>query len=74
MRLALHDGELLTIVSGDVDRVYENLWRLAPKLEAVTLAGVLVAESRGRVQRRFPLGLNEAQSAIIREAVAMPDA
>lgn len=74
MRLTLHDGERLTIASGDVDRVYENLWRLAPKPGAITLAGVLVAESRGRIERRYPLDLTEVQSAVIREAIAMPDA
>lgn len=73
MRLTLHDGERLTIASGDVARVYENLWRLAPKPGAITLAGVLVAESRGST-RHYPLDLTEVQSAIILEAVAMPDA
>ena len=74
VRLTLHDGETLTIPSGDVERVYENLWRLAPKPGCLTLAGILVAESRGQMQRLYPLDLTEAQSAIIREAVAMPDA
>lgn len=74
MRLTLHDGQLLTIPSSDVDRVYENLWRLAPRPDAVALAGVLVAERRGQVHRRYPLDLDEAQSAIIRAAVEMPDA
>jgi hypothetical protein len=74
VRLTLHDGETLIIASGDVGRVYENLWRLAPRPGAVTLAGVLVAESRGQVRRRFPLDLTEEQSAVICEAIAMPDA
>ena len=72
MRLTLYDGERLTIASGDVDRVYENLWRLAPKPGALTLAGLLVSESRGPT-RQYPLDLTETQSAVIREAVAMPD-
>ena len=72
MRLRLYDGETLTIASCDVDRVYENLWRLAPKLGALTLAGILVAQSRERPVMR-PMELTEVQSAIIREAVAMPD-
>jgi hypothetical protein len=72
VRLTLHDGETLTIAGGDVDRVYENLWRLAPKAGAVTLAGVLVAESRGKT--RYPVDLTETQSALLREAIAMPDA
>ena len=72
VRLTLHDGELLTIAASDVSRVYENLWRLAPTPGAVTLAGVLVAESRGKTLRA--VDLTEAQSAVIREAIAMPDA
>lgn len=74
VRLALHDGETLTIASSDVSRVYENLWRLAPKPGAVTLAGVLVAESRRNTLRGHPVDLTEAQSGVIREAMAMPDA
>ena len=71
MRLTLHDGETLTIASGDVERVYENLWRLAPKPGAVTLAGILIATSRARTGLH-PDELTAPQSAIIREAVAMP--
>ena len=73
VRLRLDDGELLTIGAGDVARVYENLWRLAPKPGALTLAGLLVAESRGRTGLR-PVDLTAPQSAVIREAIAMPDA
>ena len=72
MRLTLHDGETVTIAARDVSRVYENLWRLAPRPGAVTLAGVLVAESRGKTLRT--VDLTDAQSAVIREAIAMPDA
>lgn len=72
VRLALHDGELLTIAARDVPRVYENLWRLAPRPGALTLAALLVAESRAKTLR--PIDVTEAQSAIIREAIAMPDA
>jgi hypothetical protein len=72
VRLALDDGEMLTIAASDVSRVYENLWRLAPRPGAVTLAGVLVAESRGKTLR--PVDLTSVQSAIIREAIAMHDA
>jgi hypothetical protein len=74
VRLTLHDGEVVIIASGDVSRVYENLWRLAPKPGALTMAGVLVAESRGQLKRGYPLDLTEAQSEIMREAIAMPDA
>lgn len=73
MRLTLWDGEILTVASGDVDRVYENLWRLAPKRGALTVAGILVAESRGRTGLH-PVDLTETQSSVIREAIAMPDA
>jgi hypothetical protein len=72
VRLAFHDGEIVTIASGDVDRVYENLWRLAPRPGALTLAGLLVAESRGKTGL-YPVDLTEPQSALIREAIAMPD-
>ena len=72
MRLTLHDGETMTIAADDVSRVYENLWRLAPKPGAITLAGVLVAQSRARLGLR-PIDLTAEQSAIILEAVAMPD-
>ena len=72
VRFALHDGETMTIASGDVERVYENLWRLAPTPGAVMLAGVLVAQSRGATGLR-PVELTEPQSAVIREAVAMSD-
>lgn len=74
MRLTLHDGEALTIADFDVQRVYENLWRLAPRPGAVTLAGVLVAASREHPSLRRPVDLTEPQSVIIREAIAMPDA
>ena len=73
VRLTLWDGETLTIAGADVDRVYENLWRLAPKPGAVTVAGILVAESRGKTGLH-PVDLTEAQSTVVREAIAMPDA
>lgn len=73
VRLALWDGETLTIDSGDVDRVYDNLWRLAPRPGALTLAGILVAESRAYTGLH-PVDLTATQSAVIREAIAMPDA
>jgi hypothetical protein len=73
VRFTLHDGEALTVASGDIDRVYENLWRLAPKPGAVMLAGVLAAQSR-ELRGLRPVELTESQSAVIREAIAMPDA
>jgi hypothetical protein len=62
VRVTLHDGETLTIASGDVDRVFENLWSLSPKPGAVTLAGVLVAQSRPKTGLRL-VDLTEPQSA-----------
>lgn len=73
VRLTLHDGERLTIADEDVPRVYENVWRLVPKPGAVTLAQALKAASRERPLTRHPVELTENQSAIIREAVEMPD-
>jgi hypothetical protein len=74
LRLVLHDGEVLTIASDDVERICENLWRLAPKPGAVTLVGVLVAASRDQigVLASRPVELTEPQGAILREALAMP--
>lgn len=73
VRLTLHDGEDLTIPAGDVDRVYENLWRLAPKPGAVTLAGVLVAQSRARTGLR-PSNLRSRRARSFAKPWAMPDA
>ena len=73
LRLTLNDGETLTIADFDVPRVYENLWRLAPKPGAVTLAGIFVALTREHPLLRRPVDLTEPQSAIMFEAVAMPE-
>jgi len=73
IRLTLHDGEGLTIAGEDVQHVYENLWRLAPKPGAVSLAAAI----RGLMGRsnvtRAPLDLTANQSAALREAMAMLD-
>jgi hypothetical protein len=75
VRLVLHDGETLTIASEDLERVSENLWRLAPKPGAVTLVGLLAAASRDRtaVLANRPVELTEPQSAIIRHAIELPE-
>jgi hypothetical protein len=72
VRLALHDGEMLTIAAHDVSRVCENLLCLAPNLDAMVVAGVVIAASREFVD--FPFELTAAQSALIRQAVARPEA
>lgn len=73
LRLTLHDGEILAIAAQDVSRVCENLWRLESEPDAVALAAVLVAESR-QLFARVPLTLTAPQSALIRKAVAVPEA
>jgi hypothetical protein len=72
VRLTLHDGEMLTIARRDVSRVCENLWQLAPNPDAVALAAVVTAESRG-FSLHLPLRLTGPQSALMRQAVAMPE-
>ena len=74
VRLTLHDGETLTIEATDVERVYENLWRLAPKPGAVTVAGMLAATSRDRaaVLAGRPVELTAPQTEVLREAIEMP--
>lgn len=73
MRLTLHDGETLAIAGQDVSRVCENLWRLATEPDAVALLAVLTAESR-HPSVHIPLKLTAPQTALIRKAVATPEA
>jgi hypothetical protein len=73
LRLTLHDGETLAIARQDISRVCENLWRLAPEPDALVLAAVVFGESRDP-SRHTPLELTSGQSAVIRKAVAMPEA
>jgi hypothetical protein len=72
VRFLLQDGETLVIAADDLERVYENLWRLAPRSGAVALAGVLNAVMRERPPLRPPIDLTEEQTAVLREAVEMP--
>jgi hypothetical protein len=73
VQLELADGETLTIAANDVPRVCENLWCLAPNVDALVVAGVVVAVSR-EFTGVFPLELTWAQSRLIRQAVARPEA
>lgn len=73
LRLTLHDGETLVIAGQDISRVCENLWRLSPEPDALVLAVVVFGESRDP-SRHLPLELTSAQSAVIRKALAMPEA
>jgi len=74
LRLVLFDGEALTVEADEVERLYENLWRLAPKRGAVALAGVLAAASRDRaaVLGGRAVELSERETVVIREAIEMP--
>jgi hypothetical protein len=73
LRLTLHDGETLAIAGQDISRVCENLWQLSPEPDALVLAAVVFGES-GDPPRHSPLELTSAQSAVIRKALAMPEA
>ena len=73
VRLTLADGETLMIAAHDVARVWENLWCFAPNMDAIVVAGVVRAVSR-ESSAGFPLQLTAGQSALIRQAVARPEA
>lgn len=73
VRLSLHDGETLTIAARDVARVWENLWSLRSDVDAMIVAGVVIAVSR-EFSGHSPLELSGPQSALIRKAVAQPEA
>jgi hypothetical protein len=73
VRLTLHDGEAVVIAAKDVSRVCENLWRLESEPDAVALVAVVIAESR-HPSIHIPLTLTAPQSALIRKAVAEPEA
>lgn len=73
VRLVLADGETLTIAARGVARVWENLWCFAPNMDAMVVAGVVMAMSRD-LSTDLPMQLTAAQSALIRQAVARPEA
>jgi hypothetical protein len=73
VQLELADGETLTIAADDVPRVCENLWCFAPNVDALVVAGVVVAVSR-EFTGIFPLELTRGQSRLIRQAMAQPEA
>ena len=73
VKLALWDDEVVTIPAHDVSRVCENLLAFAPNLDAMVLVGVLIAEARDS-SLHFPLDLTAPQSALMRQAMAKPEA
>lgn len=71
VRFLLHDGETLIVEEGDLLHVYEMLWRLAPRPGAVSAAAVVHNASRTSEFSRTAIDLTAAQSAAMREAVAL---
>ena len=70
MRFALDDGETLTLAEGDVEQVYELLWRLAPKPGAISVAVLIRGVTSANIAG-VPINLDVPQSAAMREAVAL---
>ena len=71
MRFTFDDGETLSLTEDDLPRVYEELWRLAPKPGAVSTAAVVHGARRQFDLYRAPIDLTPTQSAMLREAVAL---
>jgi|RhiMethySRZTD1v2_1073278.scaffolds.fasta_scaffold333048_3 hypothetical protein len=69
VRFVLDDGEMLTLAAGDVARVYELCWKLAPKGGAIELAALIRGVTRADMVGA-PIDLDMRQSAVMREAVA----
>jgi hypothetical protein len=70
VRFALDDGETLTLTEGDLEQVYEQLWRLAPRAGAISVA-VLIRGATSANIAGVPIDLDVPQSAAMREAVAL---
>ena len=70
VRFALDDGETLTLTEGDLEQVYELLWRLAPRPEAISVAVLIRGVTRPNIAG-VPIELNVPQSAAMRKAVAL---
>jgi hypothetical protein len=70
LRFNLDDGETLTLAQGDVDQIYELLWRLAPKRGAVSTAAV-IRGAAGAAMFGSPIELDVSQSAAMREAMVL---
>lgn len=71
VRFILDDGKTLTVAEGDVQQLYDLLWRLAPKPGAVSTAAVLHAAARQSEFSRRSYELTATQSALLREAVSL---
>jgi hypothetical protein len=70
VRFNLDDGETLTLARGDLDQIYELLWRLAPKRGAVSTAAVIRGATRSAIFGA-PIELDVPQSAAMREAMVL---
>jgi hypothetical protein len=70
VRFALDDGEMLTLTEGDLEQVYEQLWRLAPRPGAISAAALIRGATSANLAGA-PIDLNVPQSAAMREAVAL---
>jgi hypothetical protein len=71
VRFTLDNGEGLSLSEADLPRVYEELWRLAPKPGAISTAAVVHAARRQSDLAHTPIDLTATQSAMLREAVAL---
>ena len=69
VRFTFDDGETLIVPDDDVRRVYDELWRLAPRPGAVSTAALVHAASRQSEFARRPIELTTTQSATLREAM-----
>jgi hypothetical protein len=70
VRFALDDGETMTLAEGDLEQVYELLWRLAPKPGAISAAALIRGAASANIAGA-PIDLDVPQSAAMREAVAL---
>jgi hypothetical protein len=69
IRFRLEDGETVTVTGGDIPRIYEQLWRLAPKPGAVSTAALVRAPSTQSEFAHTVIELSAEQSAALREAL-----
>jgi hypothetical protein len=74
IRFTLDDGELLVVPAAQLGQVYELLWLLAAKPGAISMAAVIRGATRDSARYSAPLDLTAAQSAALRDALALlPD-
>lgn len=71
VRFTLNDGETLSLPDETLSKVYELLWQLAPTPGAISMAAVIRGASREPAHYVRPIDLNVAQSAALREAIAL---